>query len=61
MKVVGRESRAGDQREGIFRVPDDGQVGFDPAYVVEHLGVDDRAVGLAHVVGGDPGENHLGV
>ena len=43
------------------RVTDDCEIGFDPALVIEHLRVDDRAVGLAHVVRGDLRKDRLRV
>ena len=61
VKIVRGEAGAGDERERVPRMTDDGEIGFDPARVIEHLRVDDRAVGLAHVVRGDLRQDRLGV
>ncbi len=55
--------KAGACRDVVFVLGDagDGEVAFDAALVVEHLGIDQRAHRLCHVVGGDPGERRLGI
>ena len=49
VEVVGRKARAGDDVEGVFGDPRDGQVALDPAMAVEHLRVGDPPRRLADV------------
>ena len=60
-EVVGREAGAGDDVVGVVRDPGHGEVAFDAAAGVAHLGVDQAARRPGHVVGADPGERSRGV
>ena len=59
VEIMGGKAGAGDDVIFILCCAHAGQIAFDPAVIVQHLGVDNRPDRFVHAVGGDPAQRGL--